>query len=344
MIIRLPIDTKSLYMNIKNDNESGHTATVATPLKQYGSVHEELLPILDVPENINPISREELVTQILMHSRADARINNVFVFNNICVNGISISGDKSFCIYIREEISPTNIHFGRQKIHYPKSLKYSDSEIEINNMEIMKAVSEALHNYAFIVEAFEYDTETKALNFDTTVVGENGIPYSKVFINHRGVGNKFVSVFNEYADIYDSEIIALREKYGYDKVSPLNFLDVMERNKTIALDKARTYLISVGAMDVRNLYEEYPYSLYDLEYKMYGKKCYSIVRFTATALKYFQLPLNKINFCNDFLDCASLILVTDVTGGAKIYEYRINDLNNMKKIINSISYEDVEDL
>ena len=49
MIIRLPIDIKSLYLNIKNDNESGHTATVATPLKQYGSVHEELLPIFDIP-------------------------------------------------------------------------------------------------------------------------------------------------------------------------------------------------------------------------------------------------------------------------------------------------------
>ena len=33
-IIRLPIDTKSLYFNIKNDNKTGHTATVATPLKQ----------------------------------------------------------------------------------------------------------------------------------------------------------------------------------------------------------------------------------------------------------------------------------------------------------------------
>ena len=32
MIIRLPIDIKLLYLNIKNDNESGHTATVATSL------------------------------------------------------------------------------------------------------------------------------------------------------------------------------------------------------------------------------------------------------------------------------------------------------------------------
>ena len=37
MLLRLFIDTKSLYFNIKNDNASGHTATIATPLKQYNS-------------------------------------------------------------------------------------------------------------------------------------------------------------------------------------------------------------------------------------------------------------------------------------------------------------------
>ena len=51
-IIRLPIDTKSLYFNIKNDNESGHTATVATPLKQGSSLHLELAEVYKIPENI----------------------------------------------------------------------------------------------------------------------------------------------------------------------------------------------------------------------------------------------------------------------------------------------------
>ena len=32
--IKLPIDTKSLYFNIKNDNLNGHTATVASPLRK----------------------------------------------------------------------------------------------------------------------------------------------------------------------------------------------------------------------------------------------------------------------------------------------------------------------
>lgn len=48
-MIRLPIDTKSLYFNIKNDNQSGHTATVATPLRQGKMVHDELAQIYNLP-------------------------------------------------------------------------------------------------------------------------------------------------------------------------------------------------------------------------------------------------------------------------------------------------------
>ena len=69
-IVRLPIDTKSLYFNIKNDNQRGHTATVATPLKQGASVHEELMQITKIPEGIGPFCREELASSILAKSRA----------------------------------------------------------------------------------------------------------------------------------------------------------------------------------------------------------------------------------------------------------------------------------
>lgn len=343
MIIRLPIDIKSLYMNIKNDNEKGHTATVATPLKQYGSVHEDLLPILDIPESINPISRENLIGNILKHSRAEAKITNVFVFNRLSVNGIIIPNVPSFCLYIREEISPENIHCGRQKIHYPTTLKYEDSEMLINNQIVMKAISETLHNYAFIIEAFEYDNETAILNFDATIVGEKDIPYSKVFINRRGVGNKFTFVFNEDADIYDSEIIALREKLGYEKVTPINFSEIMDSNKVIALEEARAFLQDTGANSIRNFYEEYPYSLYDLEYRIGEQKHYAIVRYTATSNKYFQLPLNKVQFCNDFLNHVIVLLITDVLNKPKKHIYRINDLNRIPKRINSITYEDAEE-
>ena len=97
-MIRLPIDTKSLYFNIKNDNQSGHTATVATPLKQGKAVHDELAQIYDLPENVEIRSREGIIAKILKNSRAEAIIPYVYVFNKISVNGEIIEDIPAMCI------------------------------------------------------------------------------------------------------------------------------------------------------------------------------------------------------------------------------------------------------
>ncbi len=337
-VIRLPIDIKSLYFNIKNDNESGHTATVATPLKQGASIHTELAKIRNIPENINAFSKDRLIDHILSKSRAAAKITDVFVFDNISVNGISVNCEESFCIYIREETDPQNVHCGRQKVHYPPSLKYSDSDTEINNRKVIEAVSETLFGYAYIVEAFEYDSESRVLNFDALIVGENGIPYSKVFLNKKGVGNKFSSVFNEFADTYDFEIIALREHLGFDRVGPNNYMDIVNDNKKNALSVIEEALSVSGVVSKRKITEEYPYSLYDIEYGVNGKKNYVIVRFTSTKITTFNLPYNKIKFCNDYSDRVKVALVTDINGECNISWFTPEELNNMKKSINSITY------
>lgn len=339
-VIRLPIDVKSLFFNIKNDNKTGHTATVATPLKQGASVREELSRITEIPENINSFSREELISKILAKSRAQAKIVGLFVFDKFSVNGVTLEEDNSFCMYIREETDPNNVHFGRQKIHYPSSLVYEDNYVTINNRSVMKSISAYLHGYAFLIEAFEYNTDTGMLNFDATIVGENDIPYSKVFINRRGVGNKFTSHFTEISDIYDMEIISLREKHGYDVVTPENFNEIISANTAIAHSLAVDYLAGMGAENIRVLKEEYPYALYDVQYTENGVRKYVIVKQTATKSKYFSLPLSKIQFCNDFSSQALLLLVTDVNGVPQIYKYKIDDLNRLNKSINSITYED----
>lgn len=339
-LIRLSIDTKSLFFNIKNDNERGHTATVATPLKQGSVERPELFAVKEIPEGINCFSKEDLVTQILSKSRALAKINRICVFDKISVNGTLLNGVPAFCIYVREETDPENIHCGRQKLHYPMSLSFEDLNVEINNRMVLKAVSEQLHNYAFIVEAFEYCEETGVFNFDAMVVGESGIPYSKVFVNRRGAGNKFVSYFHENSDVYDSEIIALREKWGYENVSPENFNEIMEKNQQTAYQIAAEYLSKLGAENIRILKEEYPYAIYDLEYTLAGSKRYLIVKHTATKSKYFSLPLSKIQFCKDFDGQAQVLLVTDVNGEPKTHNYTIDELNRLDKSINSITYED----
>lgn len=338
MIIKLPIDTKSLYFNIKNDNQSGHTATVATPLKQGKSVHLELAKILQIPENIDEFSKQELSTHILSKSRAEAKIVKTYVFDKIMVNGISVESDSSFCIYIREETGIDNFHFGRQKVHYPPTLKFSNESVEINNRNVVNAISALLNDYAFIVEAFEYDTDTKTLNFNVVIVGQNDIPYSKVFQNKKGVGNKFSSVFNEYADVYDAEIISLREHLGYDNVVPDNFVEIMEENRSIALKEIQEYLLKQNKENIRILSEDYPYALYDIEYTENNEKYYVICRFTSTKISYFNLPHFKIKFCNDFSEKVRIVLATNINETPKLTWYKITDLNSMSKAINSITY------
>lgn len=342
MIIRLPIDIKSLYYNIKNDNEFGHTATVATPLRQYGTWHEDLMQIFDIPENINPISRENVISKIISKSRVGARINNIYVFDKLSVNGMKLSNVPSFCIYVREEIDPDNVHCGRQKIHYPTTFRYSDSEIEIDNRTIIKCISEMLKNYAFVVEAFEYNVDSGELNFDVAIVGANKIPYSKVFINRKGVGNKFTSVFHEEIDTYDMEIIALREKLGFNNVGPENYINLVSANTSCALDMVLEYLYNKGIKEIRHFADDYPYALYDYEYAEDGLKKYVIVSQTATKIKYFNLPISKVQFCNDFPDSVEIILITDINGSPKLFRYTSDLLKKMNKSINSIMFHDSE--
>jgi hypothetical protein len=123
-------------------------------------------------------------------------------------------------------------------------------------------------------------------------------------------------------------------------VSPENFNEIMEKNKQIAYQIATEYLRGLGAENIRILKEEYPYAIYDLEYTLAGKKCYLIVKHTATKSKYFSLPLSKIQFCKDFDGRAQVLLVTDVNGEPKIHNYTIDELNGLDKSINSITYED----
>ena len=312
-------------------------------MKQYGGVNEELIKILEIPENIKPESREGIIGQLMSKSRVEAKITNIFVFDKISVNGVLLNDVPEFCIYIREETAENYIHQGRQKIHYPMSFKYSDNEVEINNKIVMQAISSELNDYAFIVEAFEYDTITRVLNFDTIIVGYNQIPYSKVFINRRGVGGKFTSAFSEEAEMYDAEIIALREKFGYQEVGPDNFSDMVEKNKEIAINLVKIQLEEQGATDVRELVKEYPYALYDIEYKLQGAKHYCIIRFTSTHLTYFNLSANKIQFCNAFSEAVNIYFVSDVNGVPKIRVYAVDALCQMSKTINSICYSVRED-
>lgn len=339
MLIRIPIEVKSFFFNILNDNECGHTATVASILKQGGSLHEDVAQIYNVPDNIRPSSKQGLIDHILSKSRAEAKIVKICCFDKITVNGLPIETDVSFCAYVREEIGMDNVHCGRQKLHYPPTLVYSDSDVEINNKKIIKLISEKLSDFAFVVEAFEYDDEARTLNFDAVVLGRSGIPYSKVFINQKGTGNKFTKVFSEDNDDYDSEIIALRKKMGYDEVGPENFSEVMSFLRSDAKKIVAKSLMKKKATDVRVLSDEYPYAICDLEYKIDGVKYYAIVRYTTTTLKHFRLTSEKIEFLSNFSENASLCLVVDAMGAKVVCQYSGSQIREMNRSICAINFD-----
>lgn len=334
-IIKLPIDTKSLYFNINNDNKLGHTPTVATPLKKVS--HDcKMEDILSLQEREIDVSyKNELIDLLTKHSKTKTIIKKIYVFNNLTVNGIRINSLYSYGCYIKEEVDPTKVQFGRLKLHYPSKFVYKDNEIDINNKEIYRAISNILGNYAFLIRAFEYNTRTNSLNFDALIVGENGIPYSKVFINQKGTGNKFNLIFNEDADDYDKEIIALKKSFE-EEVGPHNYLSYVKSMKAIAADIIQKNLQT----ELELIYLQYPYSLFDFCYMEDGIKKYGILRVTATKQKYFNISIAQQVFLSANKDIAKIFLITNVFENPALTIYKNADLIKLNKKINSLKYQE----
>lgn len=338
--IILPIDTKSLYLNILNDNLSGHTATVATPLKQGNSYNKELGRLLEIKEKeIYFQDKPDLIREMLKNSKSKIAIKNVYVFDKISVNGIVINTNKQYCMFIKEEIDPDKAQFGRLKVHYPTNFKYEDVDFSINNKEVMGDISKTLRDYAFIVKNFEYDCVSQILNFNVLIVGENKVPYSKVFINEKGVGNKFNLIFNELTEDYDMEIISLRQHYG-EVVNTNNFYEYVLNNKINAIEIVSKYLKDNKAKNIENIGLLYPYSLFDIKYELDGITRYSIVTSTTTKVKYFNLSIKRNIFCHEFDEYSEIFLVNNILDKPTITKYSVKELDHLNKSINSIKFTD----
>lgn len=334
--IVLPIDTKSLFLNIFNDNENGHTATVSTPIKQGNSINDKLMQIFKIPKQIDFNAKPSLIDELIKNSKSKIKINNVFIFDKISVNGEFVNTDNTlYGMYIKEEVDSSKVQYGRIKLHYPLSLKYEDDDYNIDNKKVMSIISKKLHDYAFIVNSFEYDFDTDILNFNVTIIGENKIPYSKVFINNKGVGNKFNSIFNEFAESYDMEIIPLRKKYGQE-IGPDNYLQYMQLSKDKALSTAELYINNTYKSDITNISELYPYSLYDFECRKGYDTKYLLVFYTASSNEYFNISSKKLKFINDFKDKVDILVLTNILGEEKISKYSVDQILTFSKSINSI--------
>ena len=333
--IVLPIDIKSLYFNIKNDNESGHTATVATPIKKHDG-NNKLEDIFLIKDHVVDISdKSDLIQLLVKHSKSKVLIKQLFVFKKISVNGRLVKTNYSFGCYIKEEIDESKVQFGRQKLHYPSKMIYEDEELNINNKQIYKEISKLLNDYAFLITSFEYYPETGILNFDALIVGENNIPYSKVFITEKGHGNKFNNIFNEEADDYDSEIMAMRKFYGAE-VNPHNYLDVLKSVKKESIELINKNLDNSLVL----ISDIYPYSLFDFYYFEGEIKKYGILRVTLTKNKYFNLSFIQQIFIMKNAEDAKIFLISNAIENPAISIFCYEDLANLSMTINSIKYEE----
>lgn len=341
-MIKIPLDVKSLFMNIKNDNEKGHTATVSTAIKQGNSVNTESIKVLDVNENIPECSKDSLITKIQSKAKAKSKIIKILAFKNVLVNNEPVGNESCFCIFVREETDKDNVQYGRQKLHYPMSLEYEDEDITINNKEVLNLISRKIKNYAFIVNYFEIDENIDSINLDLTIVGNNGIPYSKVFVNKKGTGNKFIDSLDKINafESYDTEIISLREKIGYNNVDVNNYEKIVKNNYEIAMELAKDFMKIDLCDEILNVNEIFPYCIYDLECKKDNFKKYCIVKCTSNKEKNFILTAKEFAFLNDFRNSSILILITDVLGLKDICIYDSDVLTKMSKKINSIVFKD----
>lgn len=332
--ILLPIDTKSLFYNVLNDNTKGHTCTVATSIKQGKSINPLLKEVYRIPEQIDFEKHDLLIKELTKNSKSIVKINNVFVFEKLKVNGQKLIVDANYCIYTKEEIDKSRAQFGRIKLHYPLSIKYET--LNIDNRKVINAISDFLHGYAFIVESFEYDFDDRSLNFNILLAGYSNIPYSKIFINNKGVGSKYNKIVKNHFDMYDTEIISLRKKYT-DQVSTENFIEYIESGLSISKNIIKEHLINTGATKVRDVSVEYPYSLFDFQFYINNTIHYAIVFSTYTKSKYFNLSIWQNQFINTF-DNVVIYLVTDVGEQNNIIKITKEELMDYSVMMNSVRF------
>ncbi len=338
------IDTKSLYLGIDNDNEKGHTATVSTNLKQGSTVKPELNLFMSSGSNINLAKEDTAVAECLKNSKAACKVTNLLVFDRIFVNGTQLdTNDKSFAIFLKQEIDESKYQFGRIKAHYPIGLSFETFDYSVSNKEVLRAIQNLLDGFAFIVRAFEIH-DNHRIDFIVSVVGQQHIVYSKVFLNYRGDSkDKFTKVFNEQADTYDFEAIAMKKRGipGIEEINPQSYpiaLDYCSRKaKALCREALKDQFPDA---EIYCLSDEYPYSLYDFEIRDGAQTLYVILNFTATHLDYFYMSMIQYRFSQTFVNQGFLVLVKEVLSeDPELKTYGFDDIENLKRSIAMVKFE-----
>lgn len=333
MKFKFKIDEKSLFYGLHNDYERGQTATVSTPINQSknpNKLHKDIMKLYDSGLESKNIP-QELIDKCLNKttSQANSKLVYFYEFNNIYIDGIKLSCDSSFGMYIKEEIDEMiinkkgkkvpNTHLGRQKLHYPISLHFNSLGYKVDNTKVLNAILEQNGGFAFVVRGFECDTNEKSINFITSLIGLKGLLLSNVFKKQKGVGKKLLidKINLEVQDIVVDDCVLIASDY---KASCHNKnFDEINKSKIANGKLGEKYvfehlleLINSYIEDMLHTSLEYPTSPYDIEYIENGVKKYIEVKSTSGSKEVFNMSSGEIKFMKKYKDNYTLILVTEV--------------------------------
>ena len=351
--IRFKIDEKSLFYGCKNDFTKGHTATVSTPLNQSNNPlkwHNDVLELIHTNARLKEDKiPERLIDLCQRNSKSENIIQDIFVFNNILVDGKKLDTSCQFIMYIKKETAKyikkldgqtaKNTHLGRLKLHYPISFIFKADNYNINNEEILKLILKINKGYAFIVRGFEYNLDNNNLNIITSIIGPENALLSTVFRVAKGTGKKLRTDFKA---ISLEELLAenLNEEISYnDNLDGYDLRNITSKSNG---KKGEEFIFSLLSSLNKKPYHtsvDFPSSPYDMEYlNSEGKKIYVEVKSTQGEKLFFRMSKYEFEFMNKYKEQYELYMVTNVKDDFPQYiVLHYDDIVKLKKEV--INYQ-----
>ena len=344
--LKFKISETSLRYGMYNNYEKGHTASVETELNQSKNPQKWRNDILQlrnmnckVPTNKIP---EGLIDACRKNEKNKTDVTDIFVFDNILVNGEKLDVDASYCMYIKEETSETaniinathdsNTHLGRLMIHYPISFDYRKDGFNINNILILDKIMETNGDYAFVVSGFVYYPDSHTLNFLIKLVGPRGILLTSVFREGKGVGQKLK--IDDSLSYENNMIVTCKHNF----VTGKDDIEIEEVNRTRSSNglKGEEFVYNLlkekllEDCDLFHTSKTYKFSPYDIEYLDGGVKKYIEVKATQGNKEVFNLSSGELKFMKEHKDNYILYMVTNVNSEFPKYKtYAYNDIIKM---------------
>ncbi len=343
-IVEIHIDEKSLYYGITNDFSKGQTSTISTPLNQAKDPSKWKNDILSLSQckcKYNGKIPQGLLYKCLFKSKAlETSVPDLFVFDNLYVDGKKLDCKYQFCIYFKQENSEytnngkINTHKGRIKLHYQKSMFYKDNKFNIDNKKVLEAIFIQNGGFAYMVRSFEYNKVNNSLNFVTSIVGPGGMPLSAVFSRKKGVGKKYAH-FDYNPETIDYLISISQLDYtGEDAIVSIKKANVTrEKNGKLGEQIVVDYL-KKELLDMENFYhvsKEHALSPYDMEYTLNDIKYYVEVKSTQSDKINFYLSPGEMKFMEENKETYILYMVTNVRDNKpNIKKFTYKDILKMK--------------